>query len=174
MFSADISVSIEEPEATLDVRGMNDLGDDRHSHTTWVELSPLAAGERIAFEFVETQLASPPSEELPTDSAEYTVRQEEYENNMKAEPLGVREMDCKNPNASVALVLANGEQVIASLESGREFLTFRLNWDQWRPERCRVSLSTFSHEEALARTGGRNWYDGVLALGESCVVEVVA
>jgi hypothetical protein len=174
MFSADIATSVEDPEVTLDVRGMNDLGNERQSHTTWLELSPVSVGDQIEFQFIEAESFTPAEKEEATDSPEYVASRAEYEKKLEAEPLVPRPLEPRNPNACLSLVLPGRERIVAVLESGREFLTCRFVWSRWRPERCRVSLSSFSQQEALAHTGGRDWYSGVLGLGESYVVEVGA
>ena len=174
MFSADIAASIQDEAATLDIRGMNELDNERQSHTTWLELDQLDDGDRVEFSFVEVESATPPMEEVATDSPEHQSSQAEYEAQLQTEPLVPRELEQRRPDAALRLRMEGHEQIVATLESGREFLSCRFLWNRWRPERCRVSLSSFSQKEALARSGSREWFSGALSLGESCVVEVGA
>jgi hypothetical protein len=172
MFSAGIAASIEDREVTLDARGMNDLGNNRESHTTWLELAPLNAGDSIAFRFTESEHATEPLSEVATDSPEHLAEQATYETRLQEQPLAPRQLDQKNPQASLTFSVRQEPPILPVLESGREFLSCRVRWNRWRPERCRVTLSSFSQQEALARTGGREWYNGFLQLGEGCTVEV--
>jgi len=174
MFSADIAASIQEEAATLDVRGMNELDNERQSHTTWLELDRLDDGDRVELSFIEVESATPPREEVATDSPEHQAGQAEYEALLQSEPLAPRELEQRRPDATLKLRIAGHEQIVATLESGREFLSCRFLWNRWRPERCRLSLSSFSQTEALARSGSREWFSGALGLGESCVVEIGA
>ena len=174
MFSADIAASIQDETATLDIRGMNELGNERQSHTVWLELEPLAEGDKIELSFVEVAAATPPKEEVATDSPEYQAGQAEYEAQLQAEPLAPRVLEQRRPDAGLRLTVPGHDGIVATLESGQEFLSCRFLWNRWRPEQCRVSLSSFSQEEAIARSGSREWFNGVLSPGEKCVVKVGA
>ena len=174
MFSADISSMIEEEAATIDIRGMIDLGNERKSHVSWLELAPLRIGDLLSFRFFESEFVTAPLKEVATDSEEHIAGQAEYEELLKSNPMVPRQVDIKQPNASLQLSIVGSEQVTATLESGREFISFHVLWDQWRPARCRLSLSSFSQQEALARTGGKEWFQGALKVGEQCAVKVGA
>lgn len=174
MFSADVSAMIEEEAATIDIRGMNDLGSDRKSHTSWLQLAPLCNGDLLTFRFIECAAATAPSVEVATDSEEHLAAQAHYEEQLQSNSPTPRALEAKQPNATLQLQLTGIEHITAILESGREFLSFRVLWNQWQPERCRVSLSSCSQQEALARTGGKQWFQGVMRVGEQCVVKVGA
>jgi hypothetical protein len=58
MFSADVSATIEEEAATIDIRGMMDLGNDRQSHANWLELEPLRIGDVLSFRFFEAEIVT--------------------------------------------------------------------------------------------------------------------
>ena len=174
MFTINIFVSVEEHGGKLDIRGMNDLGNDRTSHTTWLELDSMNYGEILEIRFVETEISTVPVCEIATDAEEFIANQVEYEQQCLSEPFVPRLLAQKQPNASLKLTFADRQLIVATFESGREFLSCRFFWSQWNSECCRVSLSSFSQQEALARMGSREWYSGVLQQGESCVVEVEA
>jgi len=174
MFSADISATIEEEGATIDVRGMLDLGSERKSHVTWLALEPLRIGDLLNFRFFESDIANAPVEEMATDSEEHINRQAEYEALLKSNPMVPGKLDIKQPNATLQLRAADGPEIIATLESGREFIAFRVLWNQWRPECCRLSLRSFSQQEALARSGSSEWFQGTLKVGEQCAVRIGA
>ena len=174
MFSADISMCIEEEAATIDMRGMNDLGNGRQSHTSWLELAPLGLGDVLTFRFIETENVTAPVTDTASDSEEHIEAQAEYEEQLKTNPLTPRELELIQPNAALQLSVINGETITATLEGGREFLAFRTLWNQWSPERCRISLSSFSQSEALARSGAKEWFQGVMKIGEQCSVKIGA
>jgi hypothetical protein len=174
MFSADVSSTIEEEAATIDIRGMIDLGSDRKSHANWLELEPLRVGDVLSFRFFESEVVTAPIQEVATDSEEHVAGQAEYEELLKSTPIVPRQLDIKQPSASLQLSIAGSERITATLESGREFIAFRTLWDRWNPERCRISLSSFSQQEALSRTGSKEWFQGALKVGEQCTVTVGA
>ena len=174
MFSADVSAMIEEDAATIDVRGMIDLGNDRKSHANWLELEPLRVGDVLNFRFFESEVVTAPLQEVATDSEEHIAGQAEYEELFKSTPMVSRQLDIKQPDASLQLSIEGSEGITATLESGREFIAFRTLWNRWNPERCRVSLRSFSQQEALSRTGGKEWFQGALTVGEQCAVKVGA
>ena len=172
MFDARISASIEDTEVTLEVHGMNDFGSNRQSHTTWLELAPLERGDVIGFRFTESEQATRPTLEVASDSEEHLIEQAKYEKALVSQSLAPRQLDHKNPHASLKLFLKDQPTFTAVLESGREYLSFSTLWNQWHPERCRVSLSSYSQAEAIARSGTREWFNGYLYLGDECSVEV--
>jgi hypothetical protein len=174
MFSADVSATLEEEAARIDIRGMIDLGNDRQSHANWLELEPLQIGDVLSFRFFQSEVVTAPLQEVATDSEQHIAGQAQYEELLKSTPMVPRQLDIKQPRPSLQLSIAGSEGVTAILESGREFIAFRTLWNRWSPERCRVSLSSFSQQEALSRTGGRRWFEGVLEVGQRCAVKVGA
>lgn len=173
MFSAGISMSVEgSSAATLGLSGMNDLGNDRTSHTGWIDELALSHGDLLAFRFVDTLAATPPARETASDSEEHLAEQQWYKNQMQENPMEPRELKRHFPNATLQLSLPRIEPVVATLEGSREFISLRLLWNQWRPECCRVSLSSFSQREARARAGSKEWFQGSLQIGEECVVKI--
>jgi len=174
MLAADITTSIDEPGAVLDVRGMDDLGDDRQSHTNWIEFAPLGRGDRLEVCFLEADSSTSPIQETATDTEQYKAEQAEYAAQLQAEPLVPRALNLIQPNATLMLQVEGHELVVATLEGGREFISCHLLWNRWHPERCRVSLSSFSQAEAIARTGSREWFRGSLCVGECCVITIGA
>lgn len=173
MFSARINAAImDEDAATIDVRGMITLGDDRNAHVTWAELLPLNKGDVLKFHFIDSQGVTPPITEVATDSKEYITAQNEYDELLKSNPLTPRQVTALQPDAALQLSIKDKLDVAATLESGREFISFSVDWNKWRADHCRVSLTSFSQHEALARNGGREWFKGTITLGEECKVKV--
>lgn len=174
LLSGGISLSIHESGGTLDVSGMEDLGDDVRAHLSWVEMIDLAQGDRVTVKFVEAAAATPPSEARRTDSPQYAAEQTAYEEDLRENPTKPRVLEPKQPNARLALYWKTAPAVVASFESGREFISCRFSWNSFRPDRCRVTLSSFSQVEALGRACGKDWFSGTLNLGETCAIELEA
>lgn len=173
MVSADVGMFIEGPEAaTLHVSGMNDLGDDRTSHTDWIDELDMSNGDRLVFRFVDVPAVSPPKREMASDSDEHLTEQQLYQQHLRDNPMKPRQLKRDFPDASLQLSVAGAVPVVATLEGDREFISLKILWDKWRPERCRVSLSSFSQQEALSRTGRKEWFQGYLNVGEECVVKI--
>lgn len=175
MIAADITAAIHETGASLDIRGMKEAADDGgESHITWVELAPIAYDDRITFRFVDVggESVTPPMEETFTDSPEYASAQAEYLELVQNNPLTIQVLDIKQPNATLSLLPPDQNRITAIFEQGREFMTCSFLWTKWRPEQCRVSLRSFSQEEALEKTGGKEWFKGTLKLGEACTVQL--
>ncbi len=173
MVSADVSMFIEGPEAAiLRVAGMNDLGDDRTSHTEWIDELSMSDGDRLVFRFVDVLAVSPPKQEVANDSDEHLTGQQLYQQQLRDNPMTPRQLKRDFPNASLQLALPGAAPVVATLEGDREFISLKMLWDKWSPDRCRVSLSSFSQQEAFSRTGRKEWFQGFLKVGEECVVTI--
>jgi len=174
MFAAHVNAAIEEAGATLDLRGMLDLGDERTSHVSWLQLSQLQRGDLLNFRFFESEVVSSPRDEVATDSEEHIAEQAEFEEELKSNPPAPRYIEARQPDVTLLLNISGNEPITATLESGRQFIAFRVLWNQWSPERCRLSLSSFSQQEGLARTGGKDWFQGTLEVGDQCAVKIGA
>src|SRR5687768_6600206 len=86
LLSASISLSIHESGGTLDFTGMEDVGNDVHSHLYWGEMIDLAGSDRVTVRFVETSVVTPPAEERRTDSAQYATEQAQFEEELRTNP----------------------------------------------------------------------------------------
>lgn len=173
MLSVNVDLQVEGPAAgMLQSMGMNDLGNDRQSHTCWIEELVLAAGDTISLRFDERNEATPPAREVATDSEENLADQRWYDEQLRENPFVPTTIPRNLPTATLELLLPNATPIVATFEGEREFISLRLLWDQWRPERCRVSLSSFSQQEALARVGRKEWFAGYLQYGEQCAAKI--
>lgn len=80
LLSLTVSVSVDDVHhATLDMRGIRDLGNDRHAHLAWIQELPLNLGDEIRVTLVEVEEATPPVEEIASDSEEQIAAQAAYE-----------------------------------------------------------------------------------------------
>jgi len=174
MFAAHLNTSIEEAGATLGLQGMRDLGGNRTSHVNWLPFLELSHGDLVSFYFFESKTATAPIEDIATDSEEHIAEQAEFEEELKSNPPTTRLIEAIQPDATLQLRMPGSELITATLEGGREFIAFRILWNQWRPEHCHMLLSSFSQQEALVRSGRKAWFQGTLGVGERCVVKVGA
>lgn len=174
LLSAGISLSIHESGGTLDVSGMEDLGNDVSSHLSWVEMIDLSRGDRVTVKFVEVATATPPSEARRTDSPQYAAERAAYEDDLRENPPKPVVLEPKQAEARLALYWRSDPPIVAVFESGREFISCRFSWHSFHPDRCRMTFSSFSQVEALGRTGGRDWFSGTLNVGEVCAIELEA
>jgi hypothetical protein len=171
-FAIHVDINGEHP-ATLDMRGMRELGNERQAHLEWIQQFPLVLGDEIGVMLLEVEEATPPTEEFAADSDEYIAGQAAYEAQLASGPPEAPSLERKQPDASLE-VLVSDAPVVATFESGREMLTMRVDWNRWRPERCRLSLRSFSVKEGLARAEGKNWLTETAAKGQAVIVRVGA
>jgi hypothetical protein len=173
MVSVDISVSIEgDCPGMIHVSGMNDLDGDRQSHTSWLECVAVESTAEFTIQFLETDTFTPPAKEVATDSEEHLKEIADFNEMVAKDPPRPRIMENNFPDSGITATLPNGEVIEARFESGRQFMAFRFHWNKFRPDRCRVSLSSNSMTEAMNRIDGRQWCQMNLALGESVHVRV--
>lgn len=171
-FSMHVSIDGEHP-ATLDIRGMRDLGNDRQAHLEWIQELPLDVGDEISVTLREVEEVTPPAEDIASDSDEHLAAHAAYEAQLASDPPGPRALEPKQPDASLEVVVDDAP-VVATFEGGREFLTMRVDWNRWRPERCRLALRSFSVKEGLAREEGKNWLTASAARDQVVLVRVGA
>ncbi|MDM0031964.1 hypothetical protein QTI33_07360 [Variovorax sp. J22P271] len=171
-FSMHVSIDGEHP-ATLEMRGMRDLGNDRQAHLEWIQEFPLDLGDEIAVTLLEVEEVTPPAQDIASDSDGYIAEKAAYEAQLASGLPVPRTLKRKQPDASLEVVVGDAP-VVANLEGGRELLTLRVDWNRWRPERCRLSLRSFSVKEGLAREGGKNWLTASAARDQVVLVRVGA
>lgn len=171
-FSMHVSIDGEHP-ATLEMRGMRDLGNDRQAHLAWIQEFPLDEGDEIRVRLLEVEEATLPAEDIASDSDEHIAAQAAYEAQLATGLPVPRALKRKQPHASLGVVV-DGAPVVATFESGRELLTLRIDWNRWHPDRCRLSLRSISVKEGLAREGGKNWLTAFVARDQMVLVRVGA
>lgn len=159
-----LQVSILVDAATLHVSGMRDLGNDRQSHTRWLEAFGLEEGDELRLKLVSVEEATPPVEDVAADSDEHLAGQAAYEAQFAANPPKVSKPERKRPNARLELVVDEEAPIVADLSQERDLLMLGVTWNNWHPERWRLSLTSSSFEEAIERRGGRDWFKGHVAV----------
>ena len=104
MLVADLSIRVSGPElGSLYLAGMNDLGNNRRSHTTWVVSEPLISGDEISLQYVDSVFVTPPIKEVASDSKQHQAEQKKYKKNIKQKPLVVKKIDRVYPNAMLQI-----------------------------------------------------------------------
>ena len=69
LLTIHFDISVQDPgQGTLRVSGMNDLEEQRSSHTAWLDEEIVREGDMLSFRFVDSARASTPATELATDS----------------------------------------------------------------------------------------------------------
>ena len=174
LLSGHISVAVNECGGTLYLIGMEDVGSGVYSHLGWIDTLSLAYADRVTVKFSELPGATPPAEKVRTDSPEYGARRAEYEELLRIDPPRVRTVESRQPSVALILCWKDETPVTAVLEGGREMIMCQFSWNSFRPDRCRVGLSTVSQQEAYGRTGGREWFSGALNVGEAFSIELRA
>jgi hypothetical protein len=173
LLTIHFDISVEDPgQGTLRVTGMNDLEEQRSSHTAWIDEKIVREGDMLRIRFVESAWATTPAKEFATDSEEYIAEQAWYEGELAKNPWAPRVMQRRWPGGQLAFRLPGVEPVVATFEDEREFISLSLVWNRWRPDDCRYALSSFSQAEAMASSGSKKWAGGSLQLDESCEVRI--
>jgi hypothetical protein len=79
------------------MRGMRDLGNDRQSHVEWIQEQPLDFGDEISVTLLEVEEATPPAEDIASDSDEHIAAQAMYEAQLAAGLPAPRAPDALGP-----------------------------------------------------------------------------
>lgn len=158
--------------ATIDVSGMRDLGNDRYSHMWWLEEFSLKEGDELRLKLVNVEEATPPVQEVAADSEEHMAEQAAYEAEIEAEPLKASKPERKRPNACLEISVDDDAPIVADLSEERDLLMLSATWNNWHPERWRISLRSTSFEEAIERTGGKDWLSKHIAQGAQVAVRI--
>ncbi|TWD77282.1 hypothetical protein FB547_110244 [Variovorax beijingensis] len=169
-FSVHMSIDGEHP-ATLDMRGMRDLGNGRQAHLEWIQELPLGVGDEICVTLLEVEEVTPPAEDIASDSDEHIAAHAAYESQLASGLPVPRALERKQPDASLEILVGDAP-VVATFDGGRELVTMRVDWNRWRPERCHLSLRSFSVKEGLAREEGKNWLTASAARDQVVLVRL--
>ncbi|WP_295752423.1 hypothetical protein [Undibacterium sp.] len=171
LLSVDLSGDVEASVAGLSVHGMAEVEGDANLHLWWFNHLEILDGDELKFRFLETDEVSPCPEITASDSPEFIADQTEYEKMLKTNPISARPMIRNFSNLSFE-VNAGSKLIVAALDEDREFLSARLTWNNFRPNSCRLSVSSFSQIEALARKGRKEWLVETVQLDETCLFKV--
>ncbi|MEJ1129891.1 hypothetical protein V9L20_20090 [Variovorax sp. CCNWLW225] len=161
-----------EHPATLRIGGMRDRGNERQSHTLWIEEMVLAEGDELRLTLVSVDEATLPTEDVAADSEEHLAEQADYEKELAANPPQPTKLERRRPNASLQLSVGAEPFIVAGFGSDGELLSLGATWNSWSPEGFHLNLSSCSCEQAIARKGGKNWFKGRVSQGETVVVRI--
>jgi hypothetical protein len=76
LLTVHVVLFIEEPRVgTLRVSGINELENERTSHTYWLEDEALAEDDKLTIRVTDSDYATPPTTETATDSEQYIAEQ---------------------------------------------------------------------------------------------------
>ncbi len=161
-----------EHPATLRIGGMRDLGNERQSHARWIEEMVLAEGDELHLTLVSVDEATSPAEDVAADSEQHLAEQAEYEKELAANPPRPTKLERRRPIASLQLSVGAEPALVASFGDDGELLSLGATWNSWHPERFHLNLSSCSCEQAIARKGGRDWFNGHVSQGETVLVRI--
>lgn len=116
---------------------------------------PLDVSDEISVTLLEVEEVTPPAADIASDADEHIAAQAAYKVQLEFGLPIPRDLKRKQPDALLEVVVGD-TPVVATFEGGRELLTMRVDWNRWRPERCRLSLRSFSVKEGLAREEGKS------------------
>lgn len=173
MLSLHLTAVVDgEHPASLHIGGMGDLGRGRNSHTRWLIDLPIGLGDELRIVLKGVKEATLPSENIAADSDEYLAEQALFEAKLASDPPRLVTLERKRPGTTLELELGDCTPIVASFSGGREFISLSVSWNCWRRERCRVSLSSYSVAEGLARHGSKDWLTGQVELDREVVVRI--
>jgi len=112
-----------EHPATLRIGGMRDLGNERQSHTLWIEEMVLAEGDELRLTLVSVDEATLPTEDGAADSEEHLAEQADYEKELAANPPQPTKLERRRPNASLQLSVGAEPFIVAGFGSDGELLS---------------------------------------------------
>lgn len=132
----------------------------------------LEDGDELRVRLVSVDEATPPAEDVATDSEEHVAAQALYEAEIASNPPEASKLERKRPDASLELVVNEDTPIVADLSEERDLLTLSSSWNSWHPERWRVSLTSCSCEEAIEKKGGKDWFVDHVGQGDLVTVRV--
>lgn len=169
MLSLHLDGDCETAGAGLTVNGMAELEGGHHLHLWWLNHLTIADGDEVTFVLVEAENVTTPAEQTASNSPEHIAEQQEYEK-QAALPMVLRKLG-RSSAGLVFDVRVKGELCRASL-GRREFLSASLLWTDFGNERCRFQVRSFSTDEAMRRSGGKEWLAQPVKLGDKVSVKV--
>jgi hypothetical protein len=165
LFTPVVCAFVGEQFPSLSLSGMCGLPGDRRAHVYWGEDTPLVHGDALRFSLVESELPALPSRVQPTDSEEYLQGQRELEE-LEKDYVPGPPADRLWPDVAMALSVNGKHIATATLDGDQQHMLCTVLWDQWSPERLRVSVRTFDGG-ASAQDGTTEWLRDSLVIGDT-------
>ena len=158
--------------AALRLDGMCSLAEDRDAHVYWFHELPLKSGDRVTFRLVDSDEPSPYAELQATDSPEYLEEQRKYMEAEAAYQPPTQSAERRWPNLRIRLAVNGTPSVRAGYATAEEHMLCTLDWNQWRPERLRVYVRSFSGASARLNRHQTEWLRANLEQGEFVSAEL--
>ena len=124
------------------------------------------------FRLIDSETPSPHTELHATDSAEYLEQQSKYLEAEAAYQPPTESAERRWPNLRVRLNINGTPSVRAGYAASEEHMLCSLDWNQWRPERLRVYVRSFSGASARLDRQETAWLRTNLQKGESLSAEL--
>jgi hypothetical protein len=176
MFSIGVWGDIWSKEVShLDVTGGTEEEDGTTEFLMWEFLHELKLKDRLRFDFEpgETSSRLPEishegtKENRTSDTASTWPPSDEEIANLEKRPL-------LNSNLAWRFSMNHGAPAVFRPYDGRQHLSFGLLWNNRHPERIRVSLSSTSLREIVARRGGQDYVAEYVPLGSHFELQIGA
>jgi hypothetical protein len=177
MFSADVWGDLwTEEAARLNVTGATEDVDGKSEFLIWEFDHKLHKGDRVRFSFQDGATSS----RAPDTMRDYDAERKDSPDTFRRWPPQEDEVASfeSRPVTNGSLVwgfsMNGATPTVYRPNGGRQQLSFSLLWNYRRSERIRVSLSSTSLREALARAGGVEYVTEYVPLGSRFELQIGA
>ena len=159
MYSLDLGVSLDgESPAYVSVSGMHELPDGEKIRVRWADFYPLASGDHLALTLVESKQPTPVAETNDADTSD-----PDWQDDSEVSCGDAQEATASPwKNIQVRCAVNGALKAEAEISSGEAHLTGSLRWNQWHPDRCRVSV----HSCLQAGAPETDWLKADLAIND--------
>lgn len=178
MFSVHAWADIwSEPATHLGITGGALHPDGKNDFLIWEMDHKLVKGDHVVFEFGEGEEASRKPEVFDDEKAREEVQKETPKWELPLSAESIAEMESR-PVLSPDIVWYLSKDATPKSAyrpgPGRQQLSLGLLWNNHRPERMRVSLSSTSLKEVIAREGGQDHVTEYVPIGTRIEFEIGA
>jgi hypothetical protein len=176
MFSVAVSGDIWSKEVShLDVTGGTEEEDGTTQFLMWELLHELKLGDRLRFDFERGEDSSrPPEVSRETRDLSNASNHIQTWPPSKEEIANLEARPHLNPHLAWRFSMSERAPEVFRPEAERQHLSFGLLWNNRHAERIRVSLTSASLREIVARTGGRDYITDYVPLGSHFDLEIGA
>ncbi len=154
---------------SIHVIGLSYLSEDRTAHVSWVDETPLAAGDRISLVLVESNTPSQPILVQPHDSAAYAEQIEQLEEQENADGAPIQEASRRWPSTSYTCSVndRNLANAIYGPDEWRVLCT--VIWDRRSQDRMEAHVRSLD-----MNSNAKDWLRTDLAIGDELAIVLAA
>ena len=148
--------------AIFDVAGMCVLPDGRDAHVYWGDSYPVKIGDILTITFVKSDWPTPPTKTMAVDDPTYVEEQRWFDEFSETYMGPEAPVAALWKNVQVRCIVNGQHQAIAAMSLSEAHILGSLLWNQWHPDRCRVSVRSFG-DLSIPET---QWLNTDLALND--------